>query len=334
MSDEQNAPGASTSPRQTLWSLRRRGKHGPTWTPVEKLEKIMLDPVVETNEEVSKTRMRLLVTASIAFVIACFDLKIGKSATMLGLTINGLASPEPSRMLAFAWFQGFIREISDQARHRVHRLTRQAFKSRRQGDGAGRSSGWRHTGGPYCARTAGTRPKRGVEQSEMSDCSMGRTMRVVTATAAFCLSFFLALSAGAQSQQFTDTICGVTLSGEIKAPPPGANPALARYLGVWTGGKWTPGNACNGFIVTEVSNDGTAAVRYVFGPTRDVPLGWFEKKDATLDATGRLRFQTLLGHSVVFQMQPDNTLTGLFTSKFGDGTGTLAGHVRKVAPPR
>ncbi len=157
-------------------------------------------------------------------------------------------------------------------------------------------------------------------------------MRLVAGTIATVLSSALALSANAQSQPFTDTICGVKVSGAIKAPPAGANPALARYLGVWTGGRWQP-NACNGFVITEVTGTGTATVRYIFGPTRDVPEGWFEKTDAVLDQSGRLQFKTLLGHGVIFQVQPDGTLNGWFIPKDSSNSGTLVGHTRKVAPP-
>jgi hypothetical protein len=154
----------------------------------------------------------------------------------------------------------------------------------------------------------------------------------IAAIAMFVAGSFAA-EAQAQSQPFSETICGVRMSGEIKAPPAGANPALARYLGVWTGGRWNP-DQCNGFIVTEVTAAGTATVRYIFPPTQDVPLGWFEKTDAVLDQNGRLNFKSLLGNDVLFQIQPDGTLNGWFTPKNGFNNSALVGHTRKVAPPR
>lgn len=153
-----------------------------------------------------------------------------------------------------------------------------------------------------------------------------------SAIAAFCLSSFVAASADAQGQKFADTVCGVGFSGEIKAPPAGADPSLARYLGVWAGSTWKSG-VCNGLVVSEVTSAGTAAVKYIFPPTSDVPQGWFEKNDARLDASGRLIFKSLLGADVVFQMEPDGTLSGWFSLRNGGGSTTLTGHTRKVAPP-
>jgi hypothetical protein len=152
------------------------------------------------------------------------------------------------------------------------------------------------------------------------------------ATAAFCVSFVVNTAADAQGQKFTDTLCGVSVTGEIKAPPAGANPALARYLGVWAGSNWKSG-VCNGLVVSEVTNAGVATVKYIFPPTRDVPQGWFEKSDAVLDPTGRLTFKSLLGADVIFQIQPDGTLSGWFTPKDSGGSTSLVGHKRKVAAP-
>lgn len=154
----------------------------------------------------------------------------------------------------------------------------------------------------------------------------------ISAALAFCLSSFVAGSADAQGRKFADTVCGVGFSGEIKAPPAGADPSLARYLGVWAGSRWKSGT-CNGLVVSEVTSAGTATVKYIFPPTRDVPQGWFEKNDARLDASGRLIFKSLLGADVAFQMAPDGTLSGWFQPKDGSNVTTLVGHTRKVAPP-
>lgn len=71
-----------------------KGAESSSWKPIEAIEKIMANPVVEPNEELSKIRMRLLVVGSISFVIGAFDLKIGKSANVVGLTIENLGDTQ------------------------------------------------------------------------------------------------------------------------------------------------------------------------------------------------------------------------------------------------
>ncbi len=154
----------------------------------------------------------------------------------------------------------------------------------------------------------------------------------LSAIAAFCVSLIAAASANAQGQKYTETICGVSVNGEIKAPPAGTNPSLARYLGVWTSGTWKDG-VCNGLIVSEVTKAGAATVRFVMPATRDVPQGWFEKSDAALDSRGRLVFKSLLGSDLIYEMQNDGTMSGWLYVKDGSGRGILTGHTRKIAPP-
>ena len=110
-------------------------------------------------------------------------------------------------------------------------------------------------------------------------------MRRITlsATVAFCLSSFVAASADAQGQKFADTVCGIGVGGEIKAPPPGADPSLARYLGVWTGSSWKPG-VCNGLVVSEVTPAGNATATVAQFPSLHGPTSIAHSKAQRLQS--------------------------------------------------
>ncbi len=151
-------------------------------------------------------------------------------------------------------------------------------------------------------------------------------MRNFLAAASALLIAVVASSASGQ-QQYNITACTKNYSGAIQPAPAGANPELAAYLGVWTGGRWDS-KVCNALIVSEVRTNGTAKVQYIFDPTRDVPAGNFVKDDAVIKG-GQLYFKSLLGADVWYKLQPDGTLYAEFHPNNTPGKFKMVDRPRK-----
>lgn len=117
----------------------------------------------------------------------------------------------------------------------------------------------------------------------------------------------------AVAEQVSVDACGIKMNVDIRTAPPGADPSLTKYLGVFTGGRWDS-HVCNALVVSDVRADGTATVRYIFTPTQEVPDGYFEKTDARF-RNDRLFFYSKLGAEVWYSLRGDDSLDGDFINK-------------------
>jgi hypothetical protein len=135
-------------------------------------------------------------------------------------------------------------------------------------------------------------------------------MKVSVGVAAI-IGSFISVSAAAQ-QQFSGVLCDNKVDVTVKPAPPGTDPKLAAFLGVWRDGKWDAGT-CNGLAVTEIK-DGKATVTYYFGRGVEVPQpGSFTKTDAVLSGK-YLKFISARGSMVQYEPAANGTIKGWFDS--------------------
>jgi len=88
----------------------------------------------------------------------------------------------------------------------------------------------------------------------------------------------------------------------VQLTDPGAVPERFRpFVGIWSDASWTP-QLCAALIVERVTQDGTAAIVYVFGPMSANPRGPRGILHGTgIIRDGELRFQNSDGSQFAFQ---------------------------------
>jgi hypothetical protein len=96
----------------------------------------------------------------------------------------------------------------------------------------------------------------------------------------------------------------------------GASDATRPFLGVWTGGSWSP-RICGGLIVERTRSDGTAQITYVYGPSGPANFPWDSQRQPATIENGQLNFQDRDGSYFSFVLTDDNTLFARFVSAKG-----------------
>ena len=124
-----------------------------------------------------------------------------------------------------------------------------------------------------------------------------------------------------QTQSASAVLCGRSVDYTIARA--GAFDMARPFLGVWTGGSWSP-RICGSLIVERVQSDGTAQITYVYGPNGPgANFPWDAQRQPATIENGQLSFQDKDGGHFSFVLTDNNTLFARFVSAKGAKLSTV-----------
>ncbi len=109
-------------------------------------------------------------------------------------------------------------------------------------------------------------------------------------------------------------LCGRPVDYVVDAT--GVAESYQSFLGVWTGAAWNS-RICGGLIVEGAGNDGTAKIKYIYGPLPGQQFPWKMQRQTAVIRSGQLTFQDDEGSNFAFRLTGQNTLHARFNGARG-----------------